>query len=192
MLRFDGLKRISVNSGEPVTLATAKAHLRVSSSTEDGLIGSYIKAAREFCEIYCHRSFVACQWNLSLSEFPSGHLSLPMGPVSNITDFYYHDDAGNRLNVEGCHTDLNGRIALLGRPDQGWPFVTDRPGRIIVNFTAGPADVLTDNPATLTSAMLLLIEHFYSNRCAVMTGGGVSLPYGVESLLNGLKIGGVV
>lgn len=192
MIKFDGLKRTAVTSGEPVTLATAKAHMRVSSSAEDDLIGSYIRAAREFCETYCHRSFVASQWTLSLSEFPPGHLSLPMGPVTNVTDFYYHDDAGARLNVEGCYTDLNGRIALLGRPDQGWPCVTARPGRIIVNFTAGPANVIADNPAALTAAMLLLIEHFYANRSAVSASGSAVLPYGVDALLSGLKIGGLV
>lgn len=192
MIKFDGLKRTAVTSGEPVTLATAKVHMRVSSSAEDVLISSYIRAAREFCETYCHRSFVASQWTLSLSEFPPGHLSLPMGPVTNVTDFYYHDDAGTRLNVEGCHTDLNGRIGFLGRPDQGWPTVTNRPGRVIVNFTAGPADVIADNPAALTAAMLLLIEHFYANRSATASGGSSPVPYGVDSLLGGLKIGGLV
>jgi len=37
---------------EPVTLAEARLHLRVTDTAEDALIGVWITAAREVCEYY--------------------------------------------------------------------------------------------------------------------------------------------
>ncbi|NIA28716.1 MAG: hypothetical protein GWP06_02235 [Actinobacteria bacterium] len=50
----------SVNSGtEPVTLAEAKAALKVDYSTEDDYITSLITSARAFAERFCNRSLIA-------------------------------------------------------------------------------------------------------------------------------------
>lgn len=43
---------------EPITLAETKLHIKVSDTTEDSLITSYITAAREYCENYQNRIYV--------------------------------------------------------------------------------------------------------------------------------------
>lgn len=55
---------------EPVSLATAKAHLRVSITNDDTLIGVYIQAARELVETYLARSLVNKGYRQSHDFFP--------------------------------------------------------------------------------------------------------------------------
>lgn len=56
---------------EPVTLAEAKAHLRVDSEAEDDLILSLISAAREWVEVYLDRTLITTQWTMRLDSFPT-------------------------------------------------------------------------------------------------------------------------
>ena len=48
-MKYRSLTRETEPALEPVTLAEAKAHLRVDVSDDDDLITAIIKAAREFC-----------------------------------------------------------------------------------------------------------------------------------------------
>ena len=66
-----------------VSLALAKAHLKVDSTAEDTLIQSYIDAATQWCEMYIQRSLC----------------------VSKITMYYQYPDADNFRNSQG-HADF--------------------------------------------------------------------------------------
>ena len=59
---------------EPVTLAEAKAHLRIETEVtdEDTFVGSLIKASRLFCEHKTRRVFIDQTWTLTFDAgFPS-------------------------------------------------------------------------------------------------------------------------
>jgi len=64
-------KLITAPTEEPVSLAEAKAHLRVDISDDDALIGAMIVAARQEAEAACRRAFVSQQWKLLLDRFPA-------------------------------------------------------------------------------------------------------------------------
>lgn len=66
-----------------VSLALAKAHLKVDSTAEDTLIQSYIDAATQWCEMYIQRSLC----------------------VSKITMYYQYPDGDNFRNSHG-HADF--------------------------------------------------------------------------------------
>jgi uncharacterized phiE125 gp8 family phage protein len=57
---------------EPISLATAKTHLRVSPSdtSQDAYITALITAARQRAEKECNRAFITQTWKLNLDFFP--------------------------------------------------------------------------------------------------------------------------
>lgn len=55
---------------EPITLAQAKSHLRVTFSEDDGDIALYLLTAREKCESHLNRSFLTTTWTQTLDGFP--------------------------------------------------------------------------------------------------------------------------
>lgn len=64
------LKLNTAPGTEPVTLAEAKAHLRVEVADDDALITNLISAARVHAENVCRRAFVTQKWDLYLDAFP--------------------------------------------------------------------------------------------------------------------------
>ena len=52
------LERVTAPGVEPVSVTEAKAHLRVSGSSEDTYIGALIKVATEHAESYLNRRLV--------------------------------------------------------------------------------------------------------------------------------------
>ena len=81
MKPYRSLVRATEPAIEPVTLAEAKAHLRVDISDDDALISAIIKSAREFCEEYLDRSLVYTQWTMRMDAIP-WEIVLPRPPVA--------------------------------------------------------------------------------------------------------------
>ena len=67
-----GLRVTTPPADEPVSLADARAHLRVDGTDEDALIGGLIVAAREYAEGFTGRRFVTTDMELTLEQFPAG------------------------------------------------------------------------------------------------------------------------
>src|SRR5262245_18099340 len=66
---------------EPVSLAEAKAHLRVDGSAEDTLIASLIITSRLHVEAALGLALISQSWSLFLVAWPSGpHVRLPLRP----------------------------------------------------------------------------------------------------------------
>ena len=71
---------------EPVSLAEAKAYLRVTGTSEDLLIASLITAARVHLEVVLSCAFIRQTWSWFLDDWPRRlRLDLPLGPVTGIT-----------------------------------------------------------------------------------------------------------
>ena len=67
---------------EPVTLADAKAALRIDHSSEDDLISSLIRAAREEVEATTGLAMIDQDWRLVLDGIPPNRLVLlRRGPI---------------------------------------------------------------------------------------------------------------
>lgn len=68
---------------EPVTVAEAKAHLRVSYSAEDGHIQSLIRAATDWAQTFTRRILVDTQVGVRIDRFPdSGESAELRGDLS--------------------------------------------------------------------------------------------------------------
>ena len=64
-----------------ISLDEAKAHLRVDYGDEDALISWLVAAANSHAEQWTGRAFEAATWDLSLDNFPSGAVCVPLGPL---------------------------------------------------------------------------------------------------------------
>lgn len=198
-MRYRSLTRSSGPAVEPVTVAEAKAHLRVDISDDDAYIGTLITAAREWVEAYLDRTLVNTQWVMRLDSFPLEDIELPRPPMVS---------SGTATSVSVTYTYTSGATAVYSsssyrvdrastpgavRPIYGgtWPSGMTDENAVSVTWWAGFGADGSSVPASIRHAMLMLIGFWYENRGAVLVGS-VSKPleFAVESLLSTQKWGG--
>lgn len=68
-MRYRSLVKATEPSVYPVTLAEAKAHLRIDTTDDDSLITSLLASATRWAEDYCDRTFVHTQYTMRLDSF---------------------------------------------------------------------------------------------------------------------------
>ena len=71
-------------AASPVLLATLKAYLRVTATSEDVLLQSLIDEATAWAESYTGRQFRANTWKLLLDEF-ADRIDIRKTPVDEVT-----------------------------------------------------------------------------------------------------------
>lgn len=175
-----GLQLITPPAAKPVTLAIAKAHLRIDGTDDDAAIERLISAATAQVQHLTQRALVTQTWRLTMDAFPCGVIKVPLPPLQAVTAFAYTDTAGVEQPLTGYQAD---NTCLLGRilPAYGtsWPAARCQPQAVKIDFTAG-YDVVPDD---IVAALLLIIGHLDQNREAVTVGQAIELPLGVDALL---------
>jgi uncharacterized phiE125 gp8 family phage protein len=173
---------------EPVSLAEAKAHLRVDGTLEDALVQSLIVTARLHIEAALGLALITQGWSYFLDRWPkAGRLVLPLRPVAAISQIRVWNDEGVAETVPASHFLLDGQgfpprlVSTSGAP----PLESGRAvNGIEVAFTAGFGATPGDVPATIRHALLLLVAHWYENREPVEIGQAVNaVPSMVSDLL---------
>ncbi len=150
---------------EPVSLELAKAHCRITDSNEDGLICTYVRAAREFVENYTGHILVRRPITQTFDSF-SHFLELHNRPVVEIVDIDYTDGDGASQTI--LPADL--LVSAEGYPyrirhSEIWPTAkTYFP--VSVNYVAGYDE--GEVPQALIQPILVLIEGMKKER------GGIS------------------
>ncbi|WP_306024550.1 head-tail connector protein [Oceaniradius stylonematis] len=147
----------------PVTLADAKAHLRVTHEGEDTLIAELVDAAARFIADDTGLALIDQTWRLSLSEAPAAPVSLPRHPVAAIVAVTVYDPDGDPNVLEGSAY----RLDTMRRPAT----LTFEPGSLSasmtgveIDFRAGFGPAGPDVPDTLRRAILTLVAHWYEFR----------------------------
>lgn len=168
---------------EPVSLARAKAHLRVDHDADDDLIMECITAAREHVEGITQRSLARRTWEWTAGRFPHGRVDLPFPPLVSVESVTYVDTAGVSRTMDPASylVDVDRGDALrLAAGTYAWPDVRDG-GPVRVRYIAGYEPVSI--PRALVAAILLVLGHLYFNRESVITGTiATELPLGVDAL----------
>jgi uncharacterized phiE125 gp8 family phage protein len=194
-VKYRSLVRATPPAVEPVTLAEAKAHLRVDIATDDALITSIIKAAREWCEEYLDRSLVHTQWTMRMDSFPHEFV-LPRPPMATsgtvtATTITYtlETQAVETLDTATYRVDRHdtpGRIRVVYAGT--WPAHLFDENSVTVTWYGGYGADGTSVPAAIRSAMLMVISHLYEHRTAVAPSGS-EVPLGVKALLDAHRWG---
>jgi len=155
---------------EPLTLADTKAHLKVETSDEDGLIGDLITVARSHLEQECALALITQTWRLTLDDWPpDGCILIRRAPVVSIETVSVYDAGGEAMAVDltGMMLDRHARPARLLLDERV------RPGRAIngieVDFIAGFGADGQAVPQVLKRAMLMHVAQMYEMRGAVAT-----------------------
>jgi uncharacterized phiE125 gp8 family phage protein len=173
---------------EPVSLAEAKAHLRVDGTAEDALVQSLIVTSRLHIEAALSLALITQSWTYFLDRWPkAGRLVLPLRPIAAISHVRIWKEDGSSETLAPSDFLLDGHgmpprlVAVGDRP-------LSEPGRPVngveVGMTAGFGPAPEDVPATVRHALLLLVAHWYENREPVEIGAGTNaVPTMVSDLL---------
>ena len=153
---------------EPVSLAEAKAHLRVSHSEEDQLISTLISSARRIVEARSSLLLIQQDWTCYRDDWPdNGIIDLPLAPVMSVNSLTVFSDEDIPASIDPAHfyADTASRPPrLLLRGSRVWT----RPGRIAsgiaIGVTAGFGPAATAVPEPLRQAMLILVAHWFEHR----------------------------
>jgi uncharacterized phiE125 gp8 family phage protein len=162
------LTLITPPSSEPVSLAEAKAHLKVDTTDDDAPIASLIAAARVRAEWHSGRALVTQSWTLWLDAWPeNGLVEIPLPPLQSVTQVatYALDDTMSVLDPSLYQVDAASapaRLALKGifAP----PLANLRAVNAVqIAFTAGygGADAV---PQPLKEAILQIVADLYAHR----------------------------
>ena len=182
---------ITAPTVEPVSLAEAKAHLRIDIDDDDTLIGGLITAARSHLEGIARPklAMITQTWDYIADSFPQGDtFEMRPYPLQSITSIKYTNSAG----VEATFSSANYQVDASSQPGRlrlktaaSWPAVTLREmNGLAIRFVAGYGAAGSAVPIQLRQAVLLLVGHWYENREPVLTTGMMvaPLPMTVDAL----------
>lgn len=184
------LSLITPAASYPVTLAEAKAQLRVTHADQDVMIGALIGAACKTVSEMSGRALSEEEWQYALPSV-RGDVCLPVTPLIEVTAIEYWDDAdvNQTLDLADFYVFQDENTATI-RPKDGaaWPAARRREDAFRFTFTAG----YTTLPENLRHAVLLLVDHLFHNTSPVTDGAVTEMPYAVESLIALSRRGWVV
>ena len=167
-----------------VSLAEAKAHLRVDISTDDTLITTLINTAGEIVEEYTGLFLQECDFTY-YADFFQHVMNVHAGPGVRFEVVQYHSDAGTKKTwaASNYFTDVHSypmRVDFEHMPTD----VEERVHAVEITGRAGYTTV----PSALKSAMLLIIGHLYEHRKDVLVGiQSAPLVHGAKYLMDKFK-----
>ena len=169
---------------EPLSLAEAKAYLRVEYSDDDEVIGALIAGSRIHVEAQTRRALITQSWRISADAWPDdGWLTILPAPMQTLT-------AARVYDLENAVYAVDTGAFVLDRGASAFvfaPWALPAPGRLAagieLDVTVGYGDAAVDVPEALRQAIRMLVAHWYENRGLVAAGTTTVLPSTVAALI---------
>jgi uncharacterized phiE125 gp8 family phage protein len=172
---------------EPVSLAEAKAHLRLDADDDDQLVTAAIVAARLHVEAATRRALIAQSWRVYRDAWPRKRIvTIPVAPLLAVDAVTVYDTNGDPVTVDPDDYEVD-TVAVPGR----LVLVTPVPavvGRAVngieIDVTAGYGPSGVDVPSPLRQAIMMLVAHWYEHRGAVGHDlAAAATPHGFDALI---------
>lgn len=156
-------------AAEPVSLADAKAYLRVGHDGEDELVVSLIAAARSRIEAQTGLAMIERSLRVTLDRWTCGtvetrRVQLPVRPVASLTAVRVFDKTGAPATVTERFAPEAGHSGKLVWAAGGFPWPRQRMRGIEIDYVAGFGSEPGDVPAGLALAVKRLAAHGYQAR----------------------------
>ncbi len=181
---------LTAPASEPLSLADAKAFLRVEHDDDDAVIAALIAAARNHVEALTRLGLMTQTWRIVRDDWPrDGRIRPRLGPLQSVAAARIYNEVGvvSTIDVARFVTDTaSGAIAA-----PGWSL--PQPGRaaagieldVVIGFGAAASDV----PQVLLQAIRMLVSHWYENRSLVAIGQTVAmLPPSVNAMIASYRV----
>jgi uncharacterized phiE125 gp8 family phage protein len=172
-------------AAEPLTLAEAKAWLRVEHDDDDAVIGVLITSARSLVEQETRRALITQGWRIVRDAWPAGgRIEVAPAPVRQVLAARVYDAAGIGQAIDATLFTLatGGAPGMLGFLPGSLP----APGRAIagieIDIEVGYGADASAIPEPLRQAIRLLVAHAYENRGAE-TAGNARMPPTAAALI---------
>jgi len=170
---------------EPLTLAEAKAFLRVEHGDDDAVIIALIAAARVHVEAMTRRALLAQTWRFVLDAWPrDGRFAPRIGPLRELVAVRLVDADGEARAIDGESFFVDVGANVIAAPCFALPAPRSH-GRaragIELDVRCGYGADADDVPADLRQAVRLLLAHWYDHRVA--TADGALVPASVSALI---------
>lgn len=181
------LLRVAKPAFQPITLAEAKAQLRIeqSDSVEDAGITADIEAATQMVETRYAHCLTQSTWRVTMANWPArldldGYFRLPMNPVVSVDNVKYFNAANGEVTLTPytdyvTDTGIGARLKILNQSG-----VFARPDAVQINFTCGygapganEAAQQAAVPADFKKWVKMLTASFFEQRTGMVIGASV-------------------
>lgn len=182
------LVRVTAPATAPITLAEAKAQMKVESSDDDTIIQRLIDAAVAFVDVQgaLGKAMITQTWGQWLSPNPST-VYLSLGPVQSVSAIKYYDANGTLQTATLADFNVFGtpnRISVSPKPDKAWPVTQMRDDAIKIEYVIGYGSTSSSVPETVRHALIMLVSNWYENRETELIGTiSKTLPFGFDDLI---------
>ncbi|QUN28709.1 phage head-tail connector protein [Cupriavidus sp. KK10] len=193
---------VQAPSGEPINLADAKLHLRVTDDGQDAIIRSMLAGARQAAEQKTRQQLLHARYQYIIDRFPvpgaapaacgvvsipPSAIVLPRAPVVDVVKVEYLDMAGELQTLDASvYTVQNAMLPGIITPRFGeiWPVARPESGAVRVTYNAGyasPVSVVAASSGTFrisgpVSYPVGAVVQFYNS--------GGALPAGLQAQTN--------
>ena len=181
-----GLSVTTAPSTTPITLAEAKAFLRIDTSDDAALINTLIGAARDFAEEYTGRTLINTTYKLSLDGFVEDDIPIKEGlyqapymnfykryiplarpPLVSVTHIktFTDDDTESTFASSKYYVDTQrnpGRVVL--RDGETWPTSLRVANAVEITYVGGYGSATSDVPQSIKVGMREHITYLYEHR----------------------------
>jgi uncharacterized phiE125 gp8 family phage protein len=182
------LVRVTAPAALPISVAEAKAQMRVEGNDDDTIIERLVNTAVAFVDVQgvLGRAMITQTWGEWLAPNPSTVL-LSLGPVQSVSAIKYYDVDGVLQTATLADFNVFGtpnRITITPKTGKAWPVTQNRDDAIKIEYVIGYGASSTSVPQTVRHALMMLVAHWYENRETTQEKQMQDLPYGFMEMMN--------